>query len=73
MPIIESAMGVMKAMEIAQAVDNIVAITIGLEDYTADIGAARTNEGLESFSHVLRYLMLVKPMVFRQLILCFQM
>lgn len=49
MPIIESAMGVMKAMEIAQAADNIVAITIGLEDYTADIGAARTNEGLESF------------------------
>ncbi len=49
MPIIESAMGVMKAMEIAQAADNLVAITIGLEDYTADIGAARTNEGLESF------------------------
>ncbi len=49
MPIIESAMGVMKAMEIAQAADNIVAITIGLEDYTADIGAARTKEGTESF------------------------
>ncbi len=49
MPIIESAMGVMKAMEIAQSAENIVAITIGLEDYTADIGAARTNEGLESF------------------------
>lgn len=49
MPIIESAMGVMKALEIAQAADNIAAIAIGLEDYTADIGAARTNEGLESF------------------------
>lgn len=49
MPIIESAMGVMKALEIAQAADNIAAMAIGLEDYTADIGAARTAEGHESF------------------------
>jgi citrate lyase subunit beta/citryl-CoA lyase len=49
MPIIESAMGVMKAFEIAQAAENIVAMCIGLEDYTADIGTARTNEGTESF------------------------
>jgi citrate lyase subunit beta/citryl-CoA lyase len=49
MPIIESAMGVMKAFEIAQAAENIVAMAIGLEDYTADIGTARTNEGTESF------------------------
>ncbi len=48
-PVIESAMGVMKAMELAFAADNIVAMVIGLEDYTADIGAQRTTEGLESF------------------------
>ncbi len=49
MPIIESAMGVMKVLDIAQSADNIVAIAIGLEDYTADIGVERTNEGTESF------------------------
>ncbi|MDP3313128.1 aldolase/citrate lyase family protein [Lutibacter sp.] len=48
MPIIESAMGVIKAFEIAQAADNVVAIAIGLEDYTADLGVNRTNEGIES-------------------------
>lgn len=48
MPIIESAMGVMKALEIAQAADNVVALVIGLEDYTADLGVSRTSEGLES-------------------------
>ncbi len=49
MPIIESAMGVMKALEIAQAAENVVAMVIGLEDYTADIGTQRTAEGTESF------------------------
>jgi len=48
MPIIESAMGVLKALEIAQS-DNVVALAIGLEDYTADLGTRRTNEGTESF------------------------
>lgn len=48
MPIIESAMGVMKAFEIAQAADNVVALAIGLEDYTADLGVNRTQEGTES-------------------------
>ncbi len=48
MPIIESAMGVMKALEIAQAADNVVALVIGLEDYTADLGVARSSEGIES-------------------------
>jgi len=48
MPIIESAMGVMKAFEIATASENIVALTIGLEDYTADLGVQRTFEGKES-------------------------
>lgn len=49
MPIIESALGVLKAFEIATASKNICALAIGLEDYTADIGAQRTNEGKESF------------------------
>jgi citrate lyase subunit beta/citryl-CoA lyase len=49
MPIIESARGILKALEIAEASSNNVALTIGLEDYTADIGAQRTQEGRESF------------------------
>jgi len=49
MPIIESALGVLKAFEIASASENICALAIGLEDYTADIGVQRTNEGRESF------------------------
>ncbi len=49
MPIIESALGVINAYEIASAADNVVSLAIGLEDYTADIGTRRTNEGTESF------------------------
>jgi len=49
MPIIESAIGVIKAYEIATAATNVVAMAIGLEDYTADIGVKRTSEGTESF------------------------
>jgi citrate lyase subunit beta/citryl-CoA lyase len=49
MPIIESARGVIKAYEIAAAADNVVALAIGLEDYTADLGTKRTAEGTESF------------------------
>jgi citrate lyase subunit beta/citryl-CoA lyase len=49
MPIVESALGTIKAYEIAKASPNVVALTIGLEDYTADIGTQRTNEGRESF------------------------
>ncbi len=49
MPIVESALGCFKAYEIASASPNVVALTIGLEDYTADIGTQRTNEGRESF------------------------
>lgn len=49
MPIIESALGVIKSFEIATAADNVVAIAIGLEDYTADLGTQRTKEGNESF------------------------
>lgn len=49
MPIIESALGVIKSYEIASSSENVVALAIGLEDYTADIGTQRTNEGTESF------------------------
>jgi len=49
MPIIESALGVINAYEIAKASENIASMAIGLEDYTADIGTKRTNEATESF------------------------
>jgi len=48
MPIIESALGVENAYEIAKATPNVVAMAIGLEDYTADLGVQRTREGSES-------------------------
>jgi citrate lyase subunit beta/citryl-CoA lyase len=48
MPIIESALGVEHAFEIAKSSPHIVAIAIGLEDYTADLGAERTIDGMES-------------------------
>ncbi len=49
MPIIESALGIIKAYEIASASKLNCALAIGLEDYTADLGIQRTNEGKESF------------------------
>ncbi|MGD8452282.1 MAG: aldolase/citrate lyase family protein [Phycisphaerae bacterium] len=49
MPIVESALGAIRAYEIATASKNICALTIGLEDYTADLGTQRTDEGRESF------------------------
>jgi citrate lyase subunit beta / citryl-CoA lyase len=49
MPIIESALGCLRALDIATAHDSVVALTIGLEDYTADLGTQRTLEGRESF------------------------
>jgi len=48
MPIIESALGVINAFSIAAASENVVALAIGLEDYTADLGIQRTVEGKES-------------------------
>jgi len=45
MPIIESAIGVENAYTIAKASKDIVAMAIGLEDYTADLGVQRTTEG----------------------------
>jgi citrate lyase subunit beta/citryl-CoA lyase len=49
MPIIESAIGVEKAFEIATASPNVCSMAIGLEDFTADLGVSRTNEATESF------------------------
>lgn len=48
MPIIETALGVENAFDIARATSGVVAIAIGLEDYTADLGVQRTKEGAES-------------------------
>ncbi|HLO58499.1 MAG TPA: aldolase/citrate lyase family protein [Bacteroidales bacterium] len=48
MPILETACGILNAQEIAGASDQVVAMAIGLEDYTADIGVSRTPEGKES-------------------------
>jgi citrate lyase subunit beta/citryl-CoA lyase len=48
MPIVESALGCFNALEIATASDNVAALSIGLEDYTADLGVQCTREGRES-------------------------
>ncbi|MCD6234607.1 MAG: HpcH/HpaI aldolase/citrate lyase family protein [Candidatus Marinimicrobia bacterium] len=49
MPILESARGILAAKEIAEACDTVVALAIGLEDLTADLGTRRTNQGNESY------------------------
>ena len=48
MPILESALGIENGFAIAAASENVAALTIGLEDYTADLGVAKTPEGRES-------------------------
>jgi citrate lyase subunit beta/citryl-CoA lyase len=48
MPILESALGIEHAFAIAKSVGTVAAITIGLEDYTADLGVVKTTEGTES-------------------------
>ena len=47
--IIESSKGIINAYEIATSSDAIIALTIGLEDYTADLCVKRTFDGSESF------------------------
>jgi citrate lyase subunit beta/citryl-CoA lyase len=49
LPIIESARGVLHAYPIASASPRVVAVALGLEDYTVDIGAQRTVAGRESW------------------------
>jgi citrate lyase subunit beta / citryl-CoA lyase len=48
MPILESGQGIENAASIAAASENVVALTIGLEDYTADLGVVKTADGRES-------------------------
>jgi citrate lyase subunit beta / citryl-CoA lyase len=48
LPILESAKGILNAWPIASASPRVVAVAIGLEDYTADLGAQRTADGRES-------------------------
>jgi len=48
MPILESGLGVENAFAIASATEAVVALTIGLEDYTADLGVVKTPEGQET-------------------------
>jgi len=48
MPILESALGIENAHAIATADESVAALTIGLEDYTADLGVRKTRDGGES-------------------------
>ena len=48
MPIIESALGVENAFEIATSSENMASLAVGLEDFTADLGVQRTHEATES-------------------------
>ena len=48
LPILESALGIEHAWAIATASPHNVALTIGLEDYTADLGVVKTALGAES-------------------------
>jgi citrate lyase subunit beta / citryl-CoA lyase len=48
MPILESALGIENAFSIAKASEQNVVLTIGLEDYTADLGVVKTSTGSES-------------------------
>lgn len=54
MPILESALGIENAFSIVSASDRIAALTIGLEDYTADLGVVKTTHGDESWYARLR-------------------
>jgi citrate lyase subunit beta / citryl-CoA lyase len=48
MPIIETALGVEMSFEISRSAASVVAIAVGLEDLTADMGVPRTKEGNET-------------------------
>ena len=49
MPILESALGIENTFEIATASPRVAALTIGLEDYPADLGVPKTADGLETW------------------------
>jgi citrate lyase subunit beta/citryl-CoA lyase len=48
MPILESALGIENAFAIATSSERICGLSIGLEDYTAHLGVAKTPTGSES-------------------------
>jgi citrate lyase subunit beta/citryl-CoA lyase len=48
MPILETALGIERAFDIACASPRVAALTIGLEDYTADLGVIKTPGGGET-------------------------
>lgn len=48
MPILESALGIERAFDIATASPRVCALTLGLEDYTADLNVVKSREGGES-------------------------
>jgi citrate lyase subunit beta/citryl-CoA lyase len=54
MPILESALGIENAWAIVSASERVAALTIGLEDYTADLGVVKTAPGDESLYARLR-------------------
>ena len=49
MPILESPLGIHRAWDIAAADSSVVALALGLEDLSAELGAPRTEEATESF------------------------
>ena len=61
------------SFEIARSSENVVAMAIGLEDYTADLGVPRTIEGKESFYARTRLVVAARPQVFSLSILYFRM
>ncbi|MCK5786330.1 MAG: HpcH/HpaI aldolase/citrate lyase family protein [Candidatus Sabulitectum sp.] len=50
MPIIESPRGILNALSIADSVPEMAALTLGLQDLTAEIGIMPTPEATESFT-----------------------
>jgi citrate lyase subunit beta/citryl-CoA lyase len=50
MPILESPLGIHRAFDVAAADELVVALTLGLEDLSAELGAPRTDAGWESFT-----------------------
>lgn len=48
MPILETALGIENSFEVARSSERVAALTIGLEDYAADLGVPRSAEGTES-------------------------
>jgi len=48
MPILETALGIERAFEIVTASERVVALTLGIEDLTADLGVVKTPQGDES-------------------------